>query len=96
MATPKAPPGPHPMKIVVLHRGWVVVGRHRTEGNQVVIENAAVIRRWGTTKGLGEIATGGPTSNTLLDTCPTIRVHELAVIMTIDCNDEKWAKHVAA
>ena len=41
------------LKIVVINRGWVIVGRVSTEGNMVVIENAAVLRKWGTSAGLG-------------------------------------------
>jgi hypothetical protein len=77
-------------KIVVLQRGWVVVGDYAKGDNEVVISNASVIRRWGTTKGLGEIAENGPTSSTVLDKCGTVRAHEQAVIMAIDCNQDKW------
>jgi hypothetical protein len=78
-------------KIVVLHRGWVVVGDVRKEGNEIVVENASVIRRWGTTKGLGQLASDGPQSNTVLDAAGTVRANELAVVLTLDCNAEKWA-----
>lgn len=78
-------------KIVVLQRGWVVVGDYAKDAHEVVVTNASVIRRWGTTKGLGEIAENGPTSNTVLDKCGTVRAHELAVVMIIDCNQAKWA-----
>lgn len=78
-------------KIVVLHRGWIVVGDAKKEGNEIVVENASVVRRWGTTKGLGELAAEGPRPNTVLDPCNTVRAHELAVVMTMDCNAEKWA-----
>ena len=60
-------------KIVILHRGWVVVGDVSQEGDQVVVDNASVVRRWGTSKGLGELATNGPLKNTVLDPCPTVR-----------------------
>lgn len=78
-------------KIVVLHRGWVVVGDFKKDGNEIVVENASVIRRWGTTKGLGELAESGPLESTVLDSCPPVRAHELAVVMMMDCNQEKWA-----
>lgn len=78
-------------KIVVLHRGWVVVGDFKKEGNEIVVENASVVRRWGTTKGLGQLANEGPLENTVLDPTPPVRAHELAVVMSIDCNAEKWA-----
>lgn len=87
MARPKA----LPIRIVILQRGWVVVGRYAQAGSAVTITNASVIRRWGTTRGLGEIAAGGPTPNTALDGCGTVRCHELAVIATLDCEDAKWA-----
>lgn len=78
------------IKIVVLQRGWVVVGKYAKEGHEVIITDASVIRRWGTTKGLGEIAENGKTSSTVLDKCGTVRAHEQTVVMSIDCNQDKW------
>lgn len=83
------------IRIVILHRGHVVVGRYERNGSEVVIRNASVIRIWGTTKGLGEIAAGGPTAKTLLDPCGVVRCHELAVIATIDCEVTKWTSKVS-
>ena len=79
-------------RIVVLQRGWVVVGDVRHEGPYLIVTDASVVRIWGTTKGLGEIAADGPTSKTVLDPCGTVRAHELAVVMTIDCDAAKWAR----
>ena len=76
--------------IVILQRGWVVVGRVTRSDNQLIITEASVVRRWGTTSGLGEIAMNGPTANTILDKCGTVRVHELAVVATMDCVEAKW------
>ncbi len=81
---------PEDIRIVVLHRGHVVVGRYERTGDDVVVRNASVIRVWGTTRGLGEIAAGGPTAKTVLDPCGTVRVHALGVIMTLDCEACKW------
>lgn len=80
------------MKIVVLQRGWVVVGDVSRVGTHIRIENCAVIRRWGTTKGLGELAMSGPTSETILDRCPPVNCHELTVVMEMDITSrrEKW------
>ena len=84
----------NPVQIVVMHRGWVVVGRTRVEpspeGKMLVVEGGAVIRRWGTTKGLGEIAEGGPTRATVLDPCPTVRALVGTYIYTMDCDASKW------
>jgi hypothetical protein len=79
------------IRIVVLQRGWVVVGKFSQDGDQCQLEAAKVVRRWGTTKGLGELATSGPLTNTVLDPAPTVRFHALTVIATIDCDQAKWA-----
>lgn len=81
-------------QIVILNRGWVVVGRVRKDRSEIIISSASVIRLWGTTKGLGEIASSGPTSSTKLDPCPDITAHELAVVGRMDCDPTKWATHV--
>lgn len=78
-------------QIVVLHRGFVFVGDvDRSDPNQIVIHNAQTVRRWGTTKGLGEIAESGPLSSTMLDMAGTIRFSPLAEICSYDCNPAKW------
>lgn len=77
-------------RIVVLHRGWIVVGNYSCDGDEVVVRRASVIRKWGATKGLGEIASGGPTEKTATDPCGTVRVHKLGVVFTLDCNQDKW------
>lgn len=79
------------IRIVVLQRGWVAVGRYSQSGDDCVLENASIVRYWGTTKGLGEIAEGGPTGTTKLDACPPLRFHQLTVLFTMDCNQAKWA-----
>ena len=92
--TPESTKGDGGVRIVILQRGWVVVGHFYRDGDSVRIEKCAVIRQWGTTKGLGEIATGGPTAKTVLDDCPTVRVDAAAVVASVDCDDEKWASRV--
>jgi len=78
-------------KIVVLQRGWVMVGRFERNGSDCKLHNAANIRKWGTTKGLGEIALGGPTSDTKLDkTHGLVQFDYLTVVLTIDCEESKW------
>lgn len=78
-------------QIVIAQRGWVFVGDVEKSGDDVTINNAQCIRRWGTTKGLGEIAKNGPTSNTVLDDMGTVRLHALAVVASLDCEASKWA-----
>lgn len=80
------------IKIVILQRGWVMVGRFVREGEIITLTNANVIRLWGTSKGLGEIALGGPIpKNTILDPCGTVTIHVLTTIAIIDCEAGKWA-----
>lgn len=77
------------IKIVILQRGWVVVGRYQRIGDEVRVRNASVVRVWGTKKGLGEIC-GGPTEKTVLDKCGDVRCPHLGVVATMDCNQEAW------
>lgn len=77
-------------QICILQRGWVMVGHLTQEGTQMVLNNASVIRNWGTTKGLGEIAENGPTESTKLDKCPQVKFHELTLIGMLQCNESKW------
>ena len=78
-------------KIVVLQRGWVVVGLVQETGDKIVIHDAAVVRRWGTSKGLGELAAKGPLPETVLDPAGRVEAHKLAVVLTIDCVEEAWS-----
>lgn len=80
-----------PVKIVILQRGWVAVGRFSKKGSECRLDEASILRRWGTTKGLGEIAKNGPTPSTVLDTTPCITYHELTAVATIDCEESAWA-----
>jgi hypothetical protein len=77
------------VKIVVLDRGFVYVGRVAIEGEVAVIRNAKNIRVWGTTKGLGELV-NGPTSKTACDYVGTVRAPIRAVISIIDAVASKW------
>ena len=80
-----------PIKIVILQRGWVMVGRFERKGSDCTLHNASVIRSWGTTKGLGEIAGGGPTKDTKLDKCNGLVAFDyLTVVATVDAAEENW------
>jgi hypothetical protein len=81
---------PTTKQIVVLQRGWIVIGDVEKSETEVKINNCSVIRVWGTSKGLGEIASNGPTSNTKLDSCPPIIVHPLSVVLYMNVNEGKW------
>ena len=85
---------PETIRIVILQRGWVMVGYFSQEGQNCRLDRAAVVRKWGTTHGLPEIAANGPTKETILDKSPTIRFHELTVIAMIDCEESKWLNYL--
>ncbi len=83
------------IKIVILQRGWVFVGRLERTGSDCKLHNASVIRVWGTTKGLGEIAMSGPTSSTKLDIASgLVEFDYLTVVASISCNSAAWIKYV--
>lgn len=77
--------------IVVLDRGWVYVGDVTREDDFLRIDNAWNIRRWGTSKGLGELAHEGPKRNTQMDPAGIVRAPLRAVIALLDCSPAVWA-----
>lgn len=78
-------------QIIIAQRGWVFVGDTRKEGDEIIIENASCIRKWGTPgKGIGHLAAEGPQPNTLLDYCGKVTIHQQAVVGRITCNFENW------
>lgn len=70
-------------EIIVAHRGWVFVGDVTEDLENIVISNALNIRRWGTTKGLGQLAIDGPQPNTVIDSYGTVKIHKLSVVCRI-------------
>lgn len=76
-------------RIIIGARGWVWVGDFSQDGHNVIIENAYCIRVWGTDKGLGQLC-DGPLDATILDYVGTIRLHELSLVATYDCNSTMW------
>ncbi len=81
------PPGD--VKIVVLDRGFVYVGRVEIVGDFVNIWNAQNIRVWGTKAGLGELV-NGPLRETKLDKVGSVKAPMRAVIHMIDVDGTKW------
>ena len=82
------------VKIVILQRGWVYVGRY-TQSNETMmceLNQAFCIRKWGTTKGLAELK-DGPTKDTVLDPAGKVVFHLLTTIAIIDCDGDAWKKH---
>lgn len=84
------------LKIVVLERGFVYIGHAAISGAVITIANAQCIRRWGTERGLGQLALGGKQVNTRLDPAGSVAAPLSAVIHTIDCDEAKWPEFAAA
>lgn len=86
------------MVILVLQRGWVAIGSLEREGPSLVLRRAAIIRRWGTTKGLGQLALEGPRPETIVDPCGELRAHELTVVLELAVSSEAeraWTSRLA-
>ncbi|ATG88187.2 hypothetical protein CA606_20035 [Caulobacter vibrioides] len=81
----------HGLVLVVADRGFVWVGETVTTPDWVEIKNARCVRRWGTTKGLNQLAIEGPQSSTQLDAPADLKVSRKALIAIIPCEAEKWA-----
>jgi len=77
------------IKIVVLDRGFVYIGHVIEDGDFLVLTKAKNFRRWGTTRGLGELV-NGPTPQTKLDDVGTVRIPMRALIHLIDVDQAKW------
>ena len=78
-------------QIVVMQGGNIVVGDVMREDDcSFTIKNCAVVRVWGTTKGLGELAEKGPTEKTILDCCPDIFTTPEMVIFRMNTVESNW------
>lgn len=95
--TKKGKQVPSKKQIVVLQRGWVVVGDLSEQNGEFVLTDAAIIRRWGTENSLSELAEKGPIPEgvgngpTKLDKTPyPMRFHPMTVILRLDVDPIKW------
>ena len=92
LSAPGRAPIDHGLALVVADRGHVWVGEAVTEHDFTVITGARIVRRWGTTEGLNQLATGGPRPNTKLDAPATVKVANRAMIAIIPCEAGQWSK----
>ena len=84
--------GDYGLQIVVLDRGFVYVGNVEIDGDWCLITAARNVRRWGTSKGLGELAASGPLKDTVLDPAGRVRAPLRALIALIKCDAAKWSR----
>jgi len=71
--------------IIVLDRGFVYVGEVSKDGDFIIISNAKNIRKWGTSKGLGELV-NGKLPDTILDPVGEVKAPFKSLIHLIKCN----------
>ena len=85
----------NPVRIVVLQRGWVAVGYFSQKGDECLLESPAIIRNWGTTKGLPQLVGGPVKEKTILDkSSAPLRFHRLTAVLMLDCDSKKWHEHL--
>ncbi len=77
--------------IAVLERGFVFVGRAAVTEGWLRLVEASCVRRWGTTRGLGQLATEGPQPATKLDPAGEVQSPLGSVVALISCDASKWA-----
>lgn len=85
------------IKIMLLDRGRVKVGRVYRHDSLPFYWNMVggrIVRIWGTSRGLEQIANEGPTSSTVLDDPCDTEIPFRAVIEILNVNEEKWKSHL--
>ena len=79
----------HGLQIAVLDRGFIYIGDVATDGEWCYIANAWNIRRWGTTRGLGELV-NGPLADTVLDRVGNVRLPMSTLQHLIAVEVKQW------
>ena len=82
-------------RIIIAERGWVYVGKVHRDGDYIVIRECDNVRRWGTARGLGELALEGPKQSTTLDYYGEVKLHVLACCGEVTCNPVPWEAHAS-
>jgi len=81
------------MKIFILDAEFVYLGKGKKIdcpllGNSILIEQAQNIRRWGTSKNIGQLATEGKQTKTILDYTGTITVPVGRVLQILEMTEQ--------
>ena len=84
-----------PIKIVVIERGFVYVGRVEEDGEtcDVTIHGARSLIRWGSSQHLGELV-NGPLESTKLGAPCTVLVRQQQIVYMIEVNNAVWNNHI--
>lgn len=82
--------------IFVMERGFVIIGLAEQNKNDFLFWNltkCGTVRRWGTSAGLGELASKGPLPNTQIDREPDgTEISKKACYRRIPCDMKAWKK----
>lgn len=81
------------LQIVIIDGGFVYVGHCECDTKWFSISGARNVRKWGTTRGLGQLH-NGPTADTVLDDKIEVLVPLGRIIHMIRCDPEKWEGHL--
>jgi hypothetical protein len=79
--------------IIVADQGHVWIGDITVGPVWVEVKRSRCVRRWGTNKGLNQLAMEGPLPETTLDEPADMFVRQASVIALIPCKESAWAKH---
>lgn len=81
----------HGACLIVADRGHVWYSPAvTTDGEFATAKDARIVRRWGTSEGVNELANKGPLSETRLDAPATVKVAARAIIAIIPTEASKW------
>jgi hypothetical protein len=86
--------------IFVMERGFVLVGIPEQDKDDFLfwkLAHCGVIRLWGTTRGLGQLAVEGPQGKTVIDREPDgTAISKNAIYRRIPCDMRSWQKWLAS
>jgi hypothetical protein len=79
-----------PVIVTTVHKGVFFGYAEKTDGPQVVLENARMAIYWGTTRGILELSDTGPTSKSKISAvAPRIELRDITAVMDVSPEAEK-------
>ena len=88
--------GNYGKQLAVLDRGFIYAGNVSVADGVVTIAQAQNVRRWGTSRGLGELAANGPLPDTVLDPAGTVTAPVGSLIHLLALDEAAWAATLGA
>lgn len=70
-----------------------MIGKCEEKDGKLLVVEGSVVRRWGTSKGLPELANKGPLTGTVLDGKCEMEFPMSSVIAKMKCNDQAWCRY---